>query len=214
MNEETLKEATGEETMETVKHEETMNQEATGEETMEEKETAKEQTMNAADTIIKVLEQAGVKYMFGIPGGATADLNVALYNNTAIKPILTKHEAGAAMMADGYARISGGIGVCFSTAGPGASNLITGLAASYMDGIPVIALTGQVATSLFPETRDSCRLGSGDIQRKGRASESCPSPGYPCGNLAKSKRDIPGISPSLPGRYRICRIIGSQRIYF
>ncbi len=105
--------------------------------------------MNAAEAIIKVLEQAEVEYMFGIPGGAIDDFSNALYGNDKIKAIVTKHEAGAAYMADAYARVTGKIGVCFSTAGPGASNLITGLAASYMDYIPVIALTGQVATSLF-----------------------------------------------------------------
>lgn len=104
---------------------------------------------NAAEVIIKVLEQHGVRYMFGIPGGAIVNLNTALYHNRTIKPIVTKNEAGAAYMADGYARITGGLGVCFSTAGPGASNLITGIATSYMDNIPVIALTGQVATTLF-----------------------------------------------------------------
>ncbi len=104
--------------------------------------------MNAAELIVKTLERAGVKYMFGIPGGAIEGLNNALYANKNIKVIVTKNEAGAAYMADGYARFSGNLGVCFSTAGPGASNLVTGLANAYIDGIPVCALTGQVPTSL------------------------------------------------------------------
>jgi acetolactate synthase-1/2/3 large subunit len=115
--------------------------------------------MNTAEMIIEVLGRAGVKYMFGVPGGAIEDLNTALYNNShGILPIVTKHEQGAAFMADGYARISGKIGVCYATAGPGASNLLTGLASSYADQIPVLALTGQVATSVF---------GKGAIQESG-----------------------------------------------
>ncbi|MCP4683345.1 MAG: thiamine pyrophosphate-binding protein [Desulfobacterales bacterium] len=109
--------------------------------------------------IIEVLGRAGVKYMFGVPGGAIEDLNTALYKNSyGIIPIVTKHEEGAAFMADGYARLSGGLGVCYATSGPGATNLITGLAFSYVDQIPVLALTGQVATSLF---------GKGALQESG-----------------------------------------------
>lgn len=105
-------------------------------------------TVTAAEIIVSSLEKHGVKYVFGIPGGAIEPLNNALHKS-AIKVIVAKHEEGAAFMADGYARVSGAIGVCCSTAGPGATNLITGLASSFADSIPVIALTGQVATSLF-----------------------------------------------------------------
>ncbi|MCI5210184.1 MAG: thiamine pyrophosphate-binding protein, partial [Candidatus Electrothrix sp. ATG2] len=78
------------------------------------------------------------------------ELNTALCNNAhGILPIVTKHEEGAAFMADGYARVSGRLGVCYATSGPGATNLITGLISSYVDQIPVLALTGQVATSMF-----------------------------------------------------------------
>jgi acetolactate synthase-1/2/3 large subunit len=114
--------------------------------------------MNTADLIIKILEENGVEYMFGVPGGAIEDINISLYNRDKIKPIVTKHEEGAAFMADGYARVSGRLGVCFSTAGPGASNLITGIACAYADSIPVLSLTGQVATSVF---------GKGAIQESG-----------------------------------------------
>ncbi len=114
--------------------------------------------MNPAELIIQMLEEHGVKYLFGIPGGAIEDLNIAVYNSTGIQPIITKHEEGAAFIADGYARVSGELGVCCSTAGPGATNLITGLATSYADQIPVLALTGQVATSVF---------GKGAIQESG-----------------------------------------------
>ncbi|MCL4458057.1 MAG: thiamine pyrophosphate-binding protein [Nitrospirae bacterium] len=104
--------------------------------------------MTAAELIIKCLEDHGVEYIFGIPGGALEPLNNALYKSK-IKVIVTKHEEGAAFMADGYARLSGKIGVCCGTSGPGATNLITGIASSYADSIPVLVLTGQVSTSVF-----------------------------------------------------------------
>ncbi len=105
-----------------------------------------------------MLEEEGVEYLFGVPGGAIEDLNIAVHKSKKIKPIITKHEAGAAFIADGYARVSGKLGVCCSTAGPGATNLITGLATSFADYVPVCALTGQVATSVF---------GKGAIQESG-----------------------------------------------
>ncbi|MBT0665291.1 thiamine pyrophosphate-binding protein [Geobacter pelophilus] len=104
--------------------------------------------MNAAEVIVDYLEKHGVEYVFGVPGGAIEPLNNALHKSK-IKVIVAKHEEGAAFMADGFARVSGNISVCCSTAGPGATNMITGLASSCGDSIPVIALTGQVATSLF-----------------------------------------------------------------
>lgn len=107
-----------------------------------------EDSMTAAEVIVHFLEKHGAEYVFGVPGGAIEPLNNALHKSS-IKVVVTKHEEGAAFMADGYARVSGNMGVCCSTAGPGATNLITGLASSYADSIPVIALTGQVATSLF-----------------------------------------------------------------
>ena len=115
--------------------------------------------MNTAELLVDLLGHVGVKYIFGIPGGAIEDLNVALYHKAdKITPIVTKHEEGAAFMADGFARVSGRLGVCCATAGPGASNLITGLASSHADQIPILALTGQVATSVF---------GKGAIQESG-----------------------------------------------
>ena len=104
--------------------------------------------MTAAEIIVSSLEKHGVEYVFGVPGGAIEPINCALHKSK-IEVIVTKHECGAAFMADGYARVSGKLGVCCSTAGPGATNMITGLASSYADSIPVIALTGQVATTLF-----------------------------------------------------------------
>jgi len=114
--------------------------------------------MNTAELIISALRRMGIKYIFGIPGGAIEDLNTAIFNESAIISIVTKHEEGAAFMADGYARVSGELGVCCATSGPGASNLITGMASAYADCIPVLALTGQVATSVF---------GKGALQESG-----------------------------------------------
>ncbi|MFC1512994.1 thiamine pyrophosphate-binding protein [Thermodesulfobacteriota bacterium] len=114
--------------------------------------------MKTSELVVELLEEAGVRYVFGVPGGAIEELNIALYNNGTIRPIVAKHEGGAAFMADGYARVSGKLGVCCATAGPGATNLITALACSYADSVPVCALTGQVATSVF---------GKGAIQESG-----------------------------------------------
>lgn len=114
--------------------------------------------MNTAEFIVSLLEKRGVPYVFGVPGGAIEDFNTALFNSKKIQPIVTKHEEGAAFMADGFARISGNLGICFSTAGPGATNLITGLATAHGDSIPVCALTGQEATAV---------CGKGAIQESG-----------------------------------------------
>jgi len=105
--------------------------------------------MTAADLIIKYLEQEGVEYIFGVPGGALEPFCGAINRSRQIELILTKHEQGAAFMADGYARVSGKIGVCCATTGPGSTNLITGLASAYADSIPVIVITAQVPTSVF-----------------------------------------------------------------
>ncbi len=105
--------------------------------------------MNVAELIVYTLGNINVQYIFGIPGGAIEDLNTAIFKDEDITSIVTKHEEGAAFMADGYARVSSELGVCCATSGPGASNLITGLASAYADSIPVLALTGQVATSVF-----------------------------------------------------------------
>ena len=102
---------------------------------------------SAADILVKYLEQEGVEYLFGVPGGHLLPLYDAIYKAGSIKPILAKHEAGAAFMAYGYAATSGKIGVCCGTVGPGATNLVTGVAAAYMDSVPLLALTAQVGTT-------------------------------------------------------------------
>lgn len=85
--------------------------------------------------------------IFGYPGGAVLDIYDALYRNGKINHILTAHEQGAAHAADGYARVTGKVGVCFATSGPGATNLVTGIATAYMDSIPLVAITGNVGIS-------------------------------------------------------------------
>ena len=101
-----------------------------------------------AEYLIEALADVGVRYIFGVVGGTVFPLFTATVGRQA-QIVMTKHEAGAAFMADGYARASGGLGACVATSGPGATNLITGIAAAYADSIPVVVLTGQVATKSF-----------------------------------------------------------------
>lgn len=105
--------------------------------------------MKTIDLLLAQLEEIGTEYIFGIPGGALEPLNNAIYKSGKIEGIVSKHEQGAAFMADGYARVSRRLGVCCGTSGPGATNLITGIASAYADSIPVMALTGQVPIKHF-----------------------------------------------------------------
>ncbi|MFC1658000.1 biosynthetic-type acetolactate synthase large subunit [Candidatus Omnitrophota bacterium] len=104
--------------------------------------------MNGAQILIESLKREGVQIMFGYPGGSVLPIFDKLYE-APIKFILTRHEQGAAHAADGYARATGKVGVCIATSGPGATNLITGIATAYMDSIPLVAITGQVKTHLI-----------------------------------------------------------------
>jgi acetolactate synthase-1/2/3 large subunit len=99
--------------------------------------------MKGAKAIVKAMEKEGVEAIFGIPGGSSIPLYDVLYDAN-IRHILTRHEQVAAHAADGYARASGKVGVCSATSGPGATNLITGIANAYLDSIPIVAITGQV----------------------------------------------------------------------
>jgi acetolactate synthase-1/2/3 large subunit len=114
---------------------------------MTRKKTIIEKT--GAEIFIETLEREGVEIMFGIPGGAVLPIFDKLYDSKKIKFILTRHEQAAAHMADGYARATGKVGVCIATSGPGATNLTTGIATAYMDSVPIVAFTGQVATHLI-----------------------------------------------------------------
>ncbi len=104
--------------------------------------------IKGSQVVIEVLKEQGVEVVFGIPGGAVIPLYDALYDSD-LRHILATHEQMAAHMADGYARVTGKVGVCFATSGPGATNLVTGIANAYMDSVPIVAITGQVATSLI-----------------------------------------------------------------
>ncbi|MFH1090825.1 MAG: biosynthetic-type acetolactate synthase large subunit, partial [Pseudomonadota bacterium] len=103
---------------------------------------------SGAQVIVESLIDAGVEVVFGFPGGKVIPLYDALYD-APIRHILTRHEQGAAHAADGYARSTGKVGVCISTSGPGATNLVTGIATAYMDSVPLVALTGQVPVNLI-----------------------------------------------------------------
>lgn len=104
--------------------------------------------MNGAQYLVKALHQQGVTQVFGYPGGAIMPVYDALYDG-GIPHLLCRHEQGAAMAAIGYARSTGKVGVCIATSGPGATNLITGLADALLDSVPVVAITGQVASPLI-----------------------------------------------------------------
>lgn len=106
--------------------------------------------ITGADAIVEVLVEQGVDTVFGYPGGQVIPLYDALYANKGrIRHILTAHEQGASHAADGYARSTGKVGVCIATSGPGATNLVTGLATAYMDSSPVVAITGNVPVDLL-----------------------------------------------------------------
>ncbi len=106
--------------------------------------------LTGADIIAEVLIEQGVDTIFGYPGGAVLNIYDSLYKyRDRIQHVMTAHEQGAAHAADGYARITGKTGVVLSTSGPGATNLVTGIATAYMDSIPMVAITGNVGTSLI-----------------------------------------------------------------
>jgi len=114
--------------------------------------------MSGAQAVVEALQREGVEAVFGYPGGANMPIYDALYdlqsfrytplNEDGFRHILARHEQSAAHMADGYARASGRVGVCLATSGPGATNLLTGLATAYMDSSPVVAITGQVPSNM------------------------------------------------------------------
>jgi acetolactate synthase I/II/III large subunit len=110
------------------------------------------QSLDIADLLVAYLEQLGIEYVFGVPGGAIEPLYNALARSSrrgGIRPVIARHESGAAFMADGYARETGKIGVCCATSGPGATNMITGVATAYDNNIPMLVITGQPALPTF-----------------------------------------------------------------
>ena len=105
--------------------------------------------LNGSQIIIECLKEQGVDTVFGYPGGTILNVYDELYRHPEIRHILTSHEQGASHAADGYARATGKVGVVLATSGPGATNLVTGIATAYMDSIPVVAITANVGTSLL-----------------------------------------------------------------
>lgn len=105
--------------------------------------------LTGSQVIIECLKEQGVDTVFGYPGGAILNVYDELYKHPEIRHVLTSHEQGASHAADGYARSTGRVGVCMATSGPGATNLVTGIATAYMDSIPIVAITCNVGVSLL-----------------------------------------------------------------
>ncbi|MBE5883211.1 MAG: biosynthetic-type acetolactate synthase large subunit [Lachnospiraceae bacterium] len=106
--------------------------------------------LNGSEIVVECLKEQGVDTVFGYPGGAILNIYDALYNHSnEIRHVLTSHEQGAAHAADGYARATGKVGVCMATSGPGATNLVTGIATAYMDSVPMVAITANVTLPLL-----------------------------------------------------------------
>src|SRR5512143_2639328 len=114
-------------------------------------------TMSGSEILVACLEREGVDTIFAYPGGASMEIHQALTRSKKIRVVLPRHEQGGAFAAGGYGRATGRAGVCMATSGPGATNLVSGIADAYMDSVPLVAITGQVTThmigkSAFQET--------------------------------------------------------------
>ena len=105
--------------------------------------------MNGAEILVAAMEREGVEVIFAYPGGASMPIHQALTRSTKIRTILPRHEQGGSFAAEGYARATGNPGVCMATSGPGATNLVTGIADAFMDSIPIVAITGQVPQEMI-----------------------------------------------------------------
>src|ERR1044071_4795249 len=101
-------------------------------------------TMQGSDILVAALEREGVDVVFAYPGGASMELHQALTRSKKIRTILPRHEQGGAFSAEGYGRATGKAGVAIATSGPGATNLVTGVADAFMDSVPMVVITGQV----------------------------------------------------------------------
>jgi len=110
---------------------------------------ARGETMNGAEILVTAMEREGVEVIFAYPGGASMPIHQALTRSKKIRTILPRHEQGGSFAAEGYARATGKPGVCMATSGPGATNLVTGIADAYMDSIPMVAVTGQVPQEMI-----------------------------------------------------------------
>ena len=137
--------------------------------------------MSGAQILLECLHQEGCDVIFGYPGGVLLPIYDAIYDRKDIKHILVRHEQGAAHAADGYARASGKVGVCLATSGPGATNLITGIATANMDSIPMVCITGQVRTA---------NIGTDAFQEADSVGITLPIVKY--SYLVKKTEDLPG----------------------
>src|SRR6201989_99738 len=106
----------------------------------------KTEAITGAEIVIRCLQEEGVEFVFGYPGGAVLFIYDELFKQNKVKHILVRHEQGAVHAADAYARSSDKVGVCLVTSGPGVTNAVTGIATAYMDSIPMVVITGQVPT--------------------------------------------------------------------
>ena len=137
---------------------------------------------SGADLLCRALIGEGVEVLFGHPGGAILPFYDAIHRDGRLRHVLMRHESGAAHAADGYSRASGRVGVCVATSGPGATNLVTGLATAMMDSVPLVALTGQVARSV---------LGTDAFQETDVLGVTAPVTKY--GFLVQAARDVPRV---------------------
>ncbi|MBU0763112.1 MAG: acetolactate synthase large subunit, partial [Candidatus Altiarchaeota archaeon] len=103
--------------------------------------------MKGSEAVVRCLKEEGVKHVFGILGGNIMDVYDVFHGESELQHILVRHEQTAAHAAEGYARVSGKVGVCMATSGPGATNLVTGIADAHCDSTPIVAITGQVPTT-------------------------------------------------------------------
>src|SRR6059036_1606383 len=164
------------------------------------------ETLSGAQILCRTLVEEGVQYLFGYPGGAIMPFYHALPDYPALRHILVRHEQAAAHAADGYARASGRVGVCVATSGPGATNLVTGLATAHMDSSPVLAITGQVSRPMMgrdafqetdvlgitlPITKHNCLIGDvAELADKTRAAIAIATEGRPGPVLIDVPKDV------------------------
>ncbi|MCM1025155.1 MAG: biosynthetic-type acetolactate synthase large subunit [Roseburia sp.] len=148
--------------------------------------------LNGSEIVVECLKEQGVDTVFGYPGGAILNIYDALYQHSGeIRHILTSHEQGAAHAADGYARATGKVGVCMATSGPGATNLVTGIATAYMDSVPMVAITANVTLPL---------LGKDSFQEVDIAGVTMPITKH--GYIVKNVEDL---APTLRKAFAIAR---------
>ncbi len=148
--------------------------------------------LNGSEIVVECLKEQGVDTVFGYPGGAILNIYDALYKHSSeIRHVLTSHEQGAAHAADGYARATGKVGVCMATSGPGATNLVTGIATAFMDSIPIVAITANVTLPL---------LGKDSFQEVDIAGVTMPITKH--GYIVKNVEDL---APTLRKAFTIAR---------